>query len=473
MVDRPQNVFLLVIDSLRYDRLSTYGHRGDTTPLLDSIAEEGVKFDMAYAPAPWTVPVHGSLSSGELPSYHGTHRKSKMFEWPAEQSLAGKMADSGYQTAGFSANPWLTSEFGFDTGFDTYKYLSPQPPFPDEETAPESEVTDLSSIGGILEILSWAIEGNTVKRIANGSWTQFYESAFVDATTLNEEVIEWARDVDAGDRFIFANYMDVHDPHYDTISVYPDAGPTIGSTVGTNIGSARRNFPLIKDGVSFQSEPEDEDRARDLYEKSLRELDRDLCNLFERLSEVIDLGETLTVVLGDHGECMGEHGYWGHGTYLYEELLRVPLIIWYPNVAQLEGENSHSPVSLRSLHDFLVEVATGNGGTDDEITKLLNREDPIFAECTGPRPNMSEVASQHGYTAVIDNGWKYIRNRETGEAKFVETDHHSHHSMNGPDEERLKRLEEKQWGKIELDDEGEDLEIANETEDRLSDLGYI
>jgi arylsulfatase A-like enzyme len=471
MVNRPQNVVLLVIDSLRCDRLSAYGHHQRITPFLDSIAKDGVKFDTAYAPAPWTVPVHGSLFSGELPSYHGSHRKSKKFEWPAEKSLAGRMSGAGYQTAGFSANPWLTPEFNYDIGFDTYDYLSPQPPFPDEETSPKSDISDFSSIAGVREILSWAKNGDVTKRIANGSWKKFFESAFVEATTLNEAIIEWIRNGDADNQFVFANYMDVHDPHYG--SVFADAETSVGSITESTIGSTRRKFPLIKDVVDFQSEPEDIDRARELYEKSLQELDRDLRDLFERLSKVVNLEDTLTIILGDHGECMGEHGYWGHGTYLYEELLRVPLIMWYPGADRLNKTNQQSPVSIRALYDFLLNVATGSSNIVDEITKLLNEEDPIFAECTGPRPNMSGIASQEGYTAVIDDGWKFVRNRETDEGEFIQTDNHSDRSMSQPNEERFKRLEQEKWGEVEFGSDEEELDIDEKTADHLSDLGYI
>ncbi|MFB6187416.1 MAG: sulfatase-like hydrolase/transferase [Halobacteriaceae archaeon] len=79
MTKKPENVILIVVDTLRADRLSCYGYENETSPFLDSLAEEGMRFENAYSVASWTVPVHGSLFSGKLPSFHGSHRQSDVF----------------------------------------------------------------------------------------------------------------------------------------------------------------------------------------------------------------------------------------------------------------------------------------------------------------------------------------------------------------------------------------------------------
>lgn len=473
METTPENVLLIVVDSLRADRLSCYGYGKETSPFIDSVAERSLKFDHAYSTAPWTVPVHGSLFSGELPSYHGSHRKSKTFKKSPDQSLAGILSRGGYTTAGFSANPWLTPEFDFDTGFDYYEYLSPQPPFPDDAIHPEYNDANLSSMSGILNILSWVTDGNPIKRVSNQFWTRFFGKSFVSASHVTDAIVSHLDTSSEQNNFIFANYMDVHDPHYDTIFEHRDLEKP-QKNAPASIRAKNHTYPFIEERIDFQSEPENPERARTLYDQSVREVDTGIRRLFNNLSEQINLEESLTIILGDHGECLGEHGYWGHGTYLHEELLRVPLIIDLPKYSSYEPVSQDSPVSLLSLFDFIITMA--NETAEDSwksITSLVD-EEPLSAECTGPRPNMEGKASKTGYRTVIDAGWKITRNIDTNELSLTQmTDLPSDMETRQEAKRHLKDLEQNRWEGKEADAIDGDGSISSTTKSRLSDLGYL
>lgn len=453
MTERPTNILFFIIDSLRRDRLSCYGYEKETSPFIDSIAESGVKFEQAVAPAPWTVPVHGSLFSGELPATHGSHRQSKSFKIPAEESLAGRLSKNGYRTAGFSANPWLTPEFDFDRGFDHFSYLKSEPPFPEEEVTPDREIADLLSKEDIKQILTWMGGGNLLKRFSNGIWGKFTKNSFANVANLGDSMVDWVGSTAEENKFIFANFMQVHDPHSDQII---------------------QGFPLGKNIVSFQSEPENPKRGRNLYDESIRNVDDGLSTLFDRLSSHIDLENTLTIIMGDHGECMGEHGYWGHGTYLYDEIIQVPLIVDFPESTDTSLVPYDKPFSLVELFEFILGAAEDSSTSETSYEGFLNADEPLFAESTGPRPNMEGIASKFGYQAVIDDGWKMVRNRETDEL-ILETfgRFEDDHSPSEPVLDHLEELGKSKWSQETYTWEDDEQEISSETERHLSELGYL
>lgn len=470
---KPENILLIVVDSLRADRLSCYGYEKETSPFIDSLAGNGLKFENAYSIAPWTVPVHGSLFTGQLPSYHGSHRKSKTFKQPSDQSLAGTLSDRGYTTAGFSANPWLSPGFDFDTGFDHYKYLTPQPPFPDEALNPEADGASLSSVTGILEILSWAIKGNPIKRVSNGFWNRYLAKSFVSGSQITDKISTHFNSNTKSNNFIFANYMDVHAPHYEEILGHTDVGASQKKLSETGRGQ-NYTHPLIKKKVDFQTEPEHPNRARTLYDQAIREVDNEINKLFKNLSNHIDLEKSLTIILGDHGECMGEYGYWGHGTYLHDELIKIPLIIDLPEWCSSEPVDPNAPISLLSLFGFMNSIADGSIESDEENLESIVTDEPLFAECTGPRPNMEGKASEGGYQAVIDAGWKLIRNRSTDNLSFTKVSNLSSDELSQEEaKEHLEELEHSRWKEPMFQQGDDESSISSETENRLSDLGYL
>jgi hypothetical protein len=115
-----RNVILVVLDTVRADRLSAYGYHRDTTPNLARLATRGVRFDRAFSTAPWTAPSHASLFTGRWP-----HELTIGWDRPLDATfptLAESLAEAGYATAGFVANTTYCSyETGLDRGFEHYE----------------------------------------------------------------------------------------------------------------------------------------------------------------------------------------------------------------------------------------------------------------------------------------------------------------------------------------------------------------
>jgi len=123
-----KNVLVLMFDTTRADHLGVYGYQRDTSPTIDRFARENVRYAYTVTAAPWTPPSVASMFTGAYPATHGwmppnlrdqAKRMAVKLD-PQLETLAEIFKTNGYATIGVSPNPWITQEFGFDQGFDTF-----------------------------------------------------------------------------------------------------------------------------------------------------------------------------------------------------------------------------------------------------------------------------------------------------------------------------------------------------------------
>src|SRR5574341_890409 len=115
----PLNVLLVVLDSVRADHMSSYGYARETTPFLDRLAREGLRFSQMIVTDPSTLPSHASLFTGLYAVTHGATDESGFL--PARHRMLAEYAQAaGYRTAAFCTNPWVGPETGFGRGFDSF-----------------------------------------------------------------------------------------------------------------------------------------------------------------------------------------------------------------------------------------------------------------------------------------------------------------------------------------------------------------
>ena len=116
---RRPNVLLVVVDTLRADHLGCYGHFRPTSPAIDALAADAVRFEHAYSTSPWTMPSVASILTGQYPSSHGLW---KTFRPLSEHSvtLAEIFAEQGYRTAGVISQIGVGPLFGFHQGFERF-----------------------------------------------------------------------------------------------------------------------------------------------------------------------------------------------------------------------------------------------------------------------------------------------------------------------------------------------------------------
>ena len=117
---KPHGIILISLDTLRADHLGCYGYHRNTSPSIDSFAEESIVFENAAVQSPWTLPSHMSIMTSLYPSFHGVIKKSSRLTGNYV-TLAELLRKGGYQTAAFTDGGNVGSIFGFDRGFDLYE----------------------------------------------------------------------------------------------------------------------------------------------------------------------------------------------------------------------------------------------------------------------------------------------------------------------------------------------------------------
>jgi len=298
--ERNQNVILIVSDATRAGQLHCYGYPMDTTPHLDSLAADGILFEKAIAQGSHTVVATPSIIASIYPSQHGMTTYRDVLS-DSVVTIAEVLEDARYETMGISTNPHLTSQTGFDQGFASYK--------------------------------------------ADKSWLN------TDAEKVVDEFLSWL-DLYSGKRFFaFLFLIDPHSPYEPPTSYLKQFGGDESFVV--------KDWSL--DSLSrYEGREREEIVAR--YDGELAYLDFHLGRLFSALKKKGLYDKTMIVYTSDHGEAFWEHGFVGHGQSLYEELVRIPLIIKLPGVISLPqlrvaGKTAGGPVCqidiMPTILDFL------------------------------------------------------------------------------------------------------------------------
>jgi arylsulfatase A-like enzyme len=292
--DKP-NTVLIMIDALRADRLNCYGYGPRTSPRMDALAAEAIRFETCLTQASWTKPSTATLLTAMYPSSHQAVYKPDMLPDPVV-SIAEMLGGEGYFCLGFANNANITPMFNFGQGFDHYGYLRPDYFF----FSPESgfQLTGYNQLRLIRE-----------RFISQKKHVQHY---YQDARVVNRNVISWLEDLRQGRFFVFIHYMEPHDPYF----VHPYNGE----------GYARVSDP--------NPDPSMAGRLSEIYDGEIRFVDEAVGQLCDWLKEAGLYDETLIVLTADHGQEFQEHGGWWHGTTLYEEQIHVPLLIKLPGGEQ-------------------------------------------------------------------------------------------------------------------------------------------
>lgn len=292
-----QGAVLVTVDTLRADHLAPYGGP-DPTPTFEALAAEGVLVEAAYSPTPSTGPAHASLFTGLHPWHHGVLENAVSL--PAELvPLALQLRRAGLRTAAFVSSFILDRRFGFDRGFETYWF---------EPT----------------ETFVW--RGQRRRRF------------FARASATTDAALAWLDERRDEPFFLWIHYFDPHDP-YDPPQAF----------------ALPPGAPVDLDGRRLRSGREEGARLPELiraYRGEVRYTDAELGRLVDSLRADGRLERIALVVTSDHGEAFGEHGHLGHGSTLYEELVRVPLLLRGPGLPA--GRRLPGPVQLEDLTPTLL-----------------------------------------------------------------------------------------------------------------------
>ena len=377
---RAQRVLLITCDTLRADRLGVYGFAAGTSPNLDAFAEQCLVYDKAYAAAPMTMPSFASMMTGLLPDHTGVVNNHVLI--PAQATtIAESLSDAGFATSAVVSNWVLKSRDvdkrrGMEQGFDAF-----------DDTMQSAE--------------------RTRKKVK--------ERLAPDTT---DAALAWLETRPSDRFFLWVHYQDPHGPYTPPEEFIEARERASGRLLPlSNRSNTAGNIPFYQ----VLGQEMSTDFYEDRYEAEIRFFDRELGRLLDALEQQNLLEEALVIFTADHGESLGEHDWWfSHGQTLYDELVRVPLLIRFPGEMpaqsmQWQGDYRRSEALVG--HVDLHATILASVGLTPGPTHGLNLLDTEFESGRVISQSVWEPGEAKRWQGATDGRWRWLQN-QAGEMLF-------------------------------------------------------
>lgn len=434
------DIVLLVLDTQRADRLSCYGHPQEISPSLDALAARATLFTRAFSAAQWTMPSHASLFTGLYPHDHGLVQSRGVLP-ETLPTLAERLAAGGYATAAFCNNPLVgVVNNGLRRGFQSFLnyagLLTSRPSqagprrgpiaryrqfFKHSLAALLGRIQDSFARSDVLLALSFtplmvplwqtalSFKGNTGRSLT-------------DAARLLVERRGLAPDQPA---FVFINLMGTHAPYHPRPEHLARFGPHIQHDPAARRYLRRFNTDIYGwlAPLAAPLGPGDKATLDAVYNAEVAGQDEQVGRFLDRLRAAGRLERTLLIVCADHGDHLGEKQLVGHSFGAYNEVARVPLIVYHPGGDLPSGALREAPVSLRRVFHTVLEAA-GLASAEERRLSLAATSDPdggvVLVEALPPsnvidlvRRHHPDLLRRYGYDqpcqALISGDDKLIR----------------------------------------------------------------
>jgi arylsulfatase A-like enzyme/Tfp pilus assembly protein PilF len=381
-------------------------------PRLNDLARQGLRFTSARAVVPLTLPSHATIMTGLLPTLTGVRENGASALGDDHPTIARQLKAAGYRTAAFVGAFVLDRRFGLAQGFDTYDDRIPRSATATERLEAERPAADV-----VDSALSWLAQS----RPPGAS----------DGANAAAPFFMW---------------IHLYDPHA------PYAPPS--------------SF------VKSNGRP----TAVELYDGEVSYTDSQISRIFDALRDRQLADHTLTVVAGDHGEGLEEHGEHTHGMLLYDSTLRVPLIFAGPGIPAARRDES---VSLVDIAPTILSAAGLTASAPMSGTNLLAARDSkasvetertrdVYAETDYPR-----AAGWSALRALTDGRWKAIRSGSTTEIYDVQNDEHEQHDLAGSQPALVTAMRSRLDRIGATGRRAAQPPVSAEAQERLRALGYV
>ncbi len=401
------NVVFVTLDALRRDRLGCYGHKGNLTPAVDSIAEKGIVFENAVTVSNTTDPSHASFFTATYPNVHGVRENG----WKLKKKipmLAGELKRGGYATAAAVSVEHLSSYFGWNSGFDYY--------FNNNKF--DSAYHSLSRLGFRLGKYRFFSVFSLLRKAGLLKNTHCRPSS-----ETNRAVLPWIEKHAGENFFLWIHYFDIHKPY------------------------------------------------KPNYDSGVKLVDEAVGKLTEKLRETGIFEKTALVLTSDHGETFKEeHGYEEHGHSLYEQEIRIPLILHFPQKlgkARIEQQVRSIDVMPTLLELLSLKIPKTCQGRS--LLPALNGEElglDAFVE-SYPVYRDSKCLRTH-------NGWKYIFNADREDELFnLGNDQFEKNNLLEKEKDTAEKMKKMLFEWIESGETIENQQIDGFTANNLKGLGYL
>lgn len=340
-VAQARNVVVVLVDTLRASKLKAWNPQSRVrTPAVDALAAEGVLFERGNSTENWTKPAVAAVLTGLHPMDHGARTQSAVLSDRALM-VSEHFKSNGFKTAMLCANGYVSDRFGFDQGWDRYvNYIR------DNQNSDSSNVFAQAS--------AWVTENKG-------------DRFFLYVHTIDPHV-----PYDPGDEFLSM---------YDARTDYD--GPVRPRMTGELLVQAKANPPQVTFDAS------DMRRLEALHDGEISQHDHHFARFIQTLKDQGLYENTAIVFVADHGEEFREHGSFGHGHSVYEELLHVPLIVRAPGVAARRVSTRVSTIDVPATVVALAGLPEMPGTASRSLVPLMTG-----AARTGPEVAMAEFLDE-------------------------------------------------------------------------------
>ncbi|MEJ2278456.1 MAG: sulfatase [Candidatus Lokiarchaeota archaeon] len=405
MNNNKYNIVLITIDCLRPDHMTCYNYQKNTTPFLNELAKRGILFTNAFA--------NGSSTPSSFPSILASIYAFSDPNYPklskSVKTISEVLMENHFQTAGFNSNPYLSRYYHYDRGFQHF-----------DDNIAERQKTEKNlnkfknrikklikrseKIYKILKKLRSYILSlkNIIKRI---------NPPYKRIDRINKDVIKWFKTKNPSKFFLWIHYMDTHHPFIPSRKTKKFNSYTINHSEKIILKNPKKvKIKALNNIVN-------------LYDASIKEVDHHLELLFSKFQRMNLLKNTLFIITADHGEEFKEHGGFSHQAKMYDELLKIPLIITGPNI--IKNSKVHNLVSLIDLSPTILDylkIPKCENFLGKSFLHLLQQDMNNYGDINHRDCIISQTLTNNGKVSLSLKKGSYLISYRTREWKFNHLD---------------------------------------------------
>lgn len=398
-----ENLILITIECLplKYIGYTNRGNRDSLTPNIDEVASQGLFFKNAFSTSSWTPPSFKSLLAAQYPFSNSGYLNVRN-----RRLISEILSKEGYQVGAFHDNPWLTEIFGYKKGFN--KFL-------------QGENEKKAFLSSIRNKINSYLPSEPYKKCKK----------------MRKEALDWMEK--KRDKFFaWIHFMDTHEPHLPDFGFY-------------DFLKYKRAMKLNKNARNNNLSEKEKKRLKKYYKSEIKKVDRQIGSIASRIKKLGLENQTYIIITSDHGQQFYEHGGFGHGLELYNELINVPLIITGPGIDRKETEKVVSHIDLPKTILDLLEVRQqisdwrGESIISEEYSRAFAFSEEGRSERWGPEKGIdAQLENSRRKISMTDGAWKYIYSESgIGELYNLVSDPSEEKNLAGVNEEKTEELKKR------------------------------
>ncbi|MBS3097311.1 sulfatase [Candidatus Woesearchaeota archaeon] len=392
-IKRPRNIVYIVVDCLRPDFIHSLGHKKDITPFIDELMKEGIYFDYCFSAGNNTVTAYPSILSSSHPFMFGGYSRFN----PERKPIAEILKKDGFITAGFHSNPFLVNGTGYERGFDFFcDNITTQ-----KRNKIKRVMDEESKIYKIVYRIYDFIFGHKKK-------------PYTEAEELTEQVKNWINENFNSSFFLWVHYMDPHPPFVPPKRIMN--GLIEEDIKKSELLNLWKKMEKTPDEIS----PLEIELIKKLYECEIRHVDKEIREIYKLLKEKDIAKDTTFIITADHGINFKEHNDLTISPKVYDEAIKVPLLLKLPNI-----NKSFIDKRLVSLQDVcptildLVGIETpkeynGIGLVGDRFNEFV-----ISGTCN-KKATGADFNKENMVVSIRNKNFKYIINNQLQKEEFYD-----------------------------------------------------